>query len=402
MRNKKDLKYIALLVSTVLVFVLIEVLTPKPIDWTVTLSKKDKIPFGTFVLHDLFSGFFDGKEVTHSYETLYEQQDNINGQNVFILTNYFSPDEADAEVLLEKIEQGATAFIAAQYFGGLFADTLNIKVDDDLSSLDLDNINPTDSSYFVLSNSDHLTSARFRYQKSHFPTHFSSIDTVNSTVTIQNKNGDILGVKIIYGQGTIYLCTTPMAFTNNYLLAKNNDAVISGLLSYLPNSDMLWTEYYHLGRMESGSPLRFILKNPALRWAYYLSLIGLMVLFFFETKRRQRAIPVIAPYPNSSLEFVGVIGNLYLQNNEHKKIADKRISFFLDQIRRTYFIQKITYDDVFYEMLAAKSGNTPQAVKEVFVAIEKIQSLPSITAEQLQKLSIKIDQITDHKSNKHE
>jgi hypothetical protein len=33
----------------------------------------------------------------------------------------------------------------------------------------------------------------------------------------------------------------------------------------------MWTEYYHLGRMESTTPLRFILTNEPLRWGYYIT-----------------------------------------------------------------------------------------------------------------------------------
>jgi len=392
MRSKKDLKYIALLVSTIIAFILVEVLTPEPIDWTITYSKKDKIPYGTFVLHDLFSDYFEDREVLHSYQTLYEQQDQINDQNIFVIANQFAPDQADAEALLKKVGEGATAFIAAHYFSGVFADTLNIVVKDYLYDMNVQELNSRDTTYLELTNPmfSHVDSLTFR--SGHFPTYFSSIDTLNSSVILQNETQEILGVKMPYGDGHLYLCTTPMVFTNHYLLAGSNDQVVSGLLSYLPNRDIIWTEYYHLGRMESGSSIRFILSNPALKWAYYISLIGLLILFFFETKRRQRAIPIVKPYPNTSLEFVAVIGNLYLQNSEHKKIADKRISFFLEQVRKRHYIKKISFDDDFYKLLADKSGTTVKDIKELFEIIENIRALPEITGEQLQKLSIKIDQ----------
>ena len=391
MGDKKNLKYIALLAATVIGFILVEILTPEPIDWRITFSKKDKIPYGTFVLHDLFSSYFENKNIAHSYQTLYEQQEEMVDQNIFILASQFSPDEADTEVLLEKVAQGATAFIAAQYFHGKFADTLNIEVEDYLYDMDVDDLHSKDSTYLELTNWKLSSTNKLKYQLSHFPTFFSSVDTLHSAIILQNAKKEVLGIKVSFGEGHLYLSTAPMIFTNQYLLAKNNHQVASGLLSYLPDRDMIWTEFYHLGRMESGSSIRFVLSNPALKWAYYLVMIGLLIIFFFETKRRQRAIPIIKPYTNTSLEFVGVIGNLYLQNNEHKKIAEKRITFFLDQVRQRYFIQKISYDENFYQLLADKSGNKLSDVQELFEEIKRVRGLASISAEQLQKLSINID-----------
>jgi hypothetical protein len=393
-RNKKELKYIALLAATVIAFVLVEVLAPDPVNWTITYSKKDKIPYGTYVLHDLFSAYFEDKKVSHSYQTLYEQQDLISDQNIFVLANQFAPDQADAEALLKKVNEGATAFIAANYFSGKFADTLNITVEDYLYDIDVDDLNSRDTTFMELANPSFRETERLHYQMSHFPTYFSSVDTLNASIILQNKNKEVLGIKMKHGNGHLYLCTAPMIFTNNYLLTENNDQVVSGLLSYLPNKDIIWSEYYHLGRMESGSSIRFILSNPALKWAYYICLVGLLILFFFETKRRQRAIPIVKPYPNTSLEFVGVIGNLYLQNNDHKKIAEKRVSFFLEQVRQRYYLQKISFDESFYQVLADKSGNTLKSTTELFEDIQNIHGLTSITGEHLQQLSMKIDQFS--------
>lgn len=393
MLNKKEIKYIALLVSTVLAFILIEVFAPKPIDWRVTLSKKDKIPFGTYVLHELLPDFTDQQDVLHSHNTLYELQHQISvNQNIFILSNNFSLDKIDTEVLLNKVDSGATAFIAANYFSGELADTLNLKVYDHLGNFELNDLNINDTTKFHLTNSLLVDLPPFEYRKDHFHTHFSSFDSTTTSVILQNEQDQVLGIKISHGKGTIFLTTTPLAFTNNYLLAKKNNEAVAGLLSYLPKQPILWTEYYHLGRMESDNQLRFILKTPPLRWAYYTLLVTLLLFLVFETKRRQRIIPVIKPYANTTLEFAGVIGNLYLQKNDHHKIAEKRIAFFLEQIRQTYFIKKVEFDEVFYETLASKSGNDLKDVKAIFEVIQKINQQSKTTAEDLQELSYKIDQ----------
>lgn len=393
MKNKQELKYIAFLVSTVLAFVLVEIFAPKPTDWTVTLSKKDKIPFGTYILHELLKDFTEQKKILHSYNTLYELQNEITNQNIFILCQNFTPDKIDTDVLLNKVDSGATAFISAQYFSGQLVDTLNLEIKDNVFDFDIEEeLSEKDTAKFQLVNPLLDDVPSFIYLQDNFPTYFSSFDSTKSTIVIRDTENNALGIKINHGKGSLYLSTIPMAFTNNYLLTSENHKTVAGLLSYLPERDLFWTEYYQLGRMESGSPLRFIFKTPALRWAYYVALITTLVFLLFETKRRQRIIPIVKPYPNASLEFVVVIGNLYFQNNDHKKIGDKRITFFLEQIRQKYFIKKIEYADTFYEMLAAKSGNDLKKVADVFNTIEKNSNQNNISAEDLHDLSSKIDQ----------
>jgi hypothetical protein len=53
----------------------------------------------------------------------------------------------------------------------------------------------------------------------------------------------------------------------------------------------------------SMSPMRFILNNPPLRYAWYLLLLGLLIFVLFNAKRKQRIVPVIEPLKNTSLDL---------------------------------------------------------------------------------------------------
>ena len=111
----------------------------------------------------------------------------------------------------------------------------------------------------------------------------------------------------------------------------------------------------------------------------------------FEMKRRQRIIPVIQPLANTSLEFVSTIGNLYYQNKEHKNIAEKKILFFLEQIRTRYYLSTSKVDSAFIETLSKKSGRSVEEVSNLFGTIDKIRGSASITAEQLIELNRQIE-----------
>jgi hypothetical protein len=143
--------------------------------------------------------------------------------------------------------------------------------------------------------------------------------------------------------------------------------------------------------MESSTPLRFILSNESLRWAYYITIVSVLVFIGFEMKRKQRIIPVIPPLENTTLEFVGTIGNLYYQSAEHKNIAEKKINFLMDQIRSKYWLNTNVLDEAFINALARKSGKAEEDVRSLMKSISAIQVKERISSEELIDLNKKIE-----------
>ena len=111
--------------------------------------------------------------------------------------------------------------------------------------------------------------------------------------------------------------------SNIYLVQGENYPMIHYLMSYIPGNEIVWTEFYELGRSMSKTPFRYILSQPALKTAFYILLIGLLGFIFFEIKRKQRAIPIIKPPDNDSLQFVRTIGNLYFENGSTARVIDR-------------------------------------------------------------------------------
>lgn len=188
-----------------------------------------------------------------------------------------------------------------------------------------------------------------------------------------------------------------MVFTNIHLLDDDNHEFVSTSLSYLPQKDTYWTEFYHLGRMEIATPLRFVLTTEPLRWAYYLTLISILLFMVFEAKRKQRIIPIINPLTNTTLEFVGTIGNLYYQRADHKNIAEKKIQFFLDQIHATYFINTNNKDEAYLILLSKKAGVPEKTVRDLLNMISQISQQEKISASELTRLNELIEKFHQKK-----
>lgn len=389
---KKDWKYIAPLGIILILFVLYEAYKPTPIDWRATYSKEDKIPFGSFLLFQVLEDIFPKQKIEPVYKSIFEtlSKERNTKANYFFISSSFSPGEADLNKLLAFVEKGNTAFIASSSFGGEFADSLNIEITDAA----FDFIDSNDSTQIPYNDSLGLnfvapgleTPKPYTFKKGAASTYFSSFDTVNSSVLGINERNNPTYIKVTFGKGVLFLSSTPLAFTNFNVVYDANAEYISKALSYLPNQTILWDEYYKGIKKLSQTPLRFILSEESLKWAYFMALLSLLLFMIFEAKRRQRIIPEAEPLTNTTLDFVESVGRLYLHNEDHKVIADKRISYFWEYLRNRFYIRTSNSTELM-EILPMKLGVDKEEVKALLDFINYIKSTSYIPQEDLIELN---------------
>jgi hypothetical protein len=383
----KDWKYIAYLCLLGLLLATVYLSKTKQHDWSITYSHLSKEPYGTFAFNELIPEYFRNSKITNSYKTLYELKDSIQpGENILVISSQFAPDDEDANVLLNLVEAGANAFISANYFYGKFADTLGLATGDSFFQGDhAFNRNDSAQLHFVSPVMDSLRT--FQYKRGNMYTFFRKIDSANALVIAKNDFNEPITVRIKKGKGSVILNCTPMVFTNINLLSTDNYEFVSTSLSYLPENSIYRSEFYHIGRMESATPLRFILNNEPLRWAYFITIFSILIFMVFEAKRKQRIIPIQKPLSNTTLEFVSTIGNLYYQHGDHKNIAEKKIQFFFDFIHANYFMTTDHRDEAFCAALARKSGVQEKEIKSLIGLIHAILSRPIIQQSELISLN---------------
>ena len=176
----------------------------------------------------------------------------------------------------------------------------------------------------------------------------------------------------------------PLALTNYFVLDEKTSVFASAALSFFPKDEPLsHNEYYQMGRMESSSVIRFLLRHEALRWAYFV-LIGTLVLFIlFEMKRRQRIIPELVPVKNSTLEFVSTLGSLHFRQKEHSNLAKKRLAFWQHYLRSHYSMTISQFDESIIDELVAKSDKDKTDITLLTVTAIKIQNDGAFTEEEL-------------------
>jgi hypothetical protein len=396
--KKRELKYVLILAGVFLLYVTMEVFGPKPIDWSITFHHKDKIPFGNYLLNERLQDIIGNYPVTHSYRTLAEISSEVSEgdttTNHLILCQNLAFDKYDLNALLARVASGESAFISANHLWGKLADTLGVYTQDNLriiSSASEEILN--DTLWLHFDKKLFSGEKKIPYLRTHVTQHLVMEDSIPHPYQVVAWNELHLPVTVYipWGKGKIILNSTPQAFTNFYLLETPNDRFISGSLSLLGEGPLLWSEYYQMGRMEASTPLRFILRNESLRWAYYLSLVSLLVFIVFEVKRKQRIIPVVKPLENHSLQFVKTIGQLFLNRQKHKNLAGKKIQYFLERIRAKYYIKTDKIDAEFFRQLSRKSGKSKESIELLFRMIDRIQSARKVNEVQLLTLSKAID-----------
>lgn len=349
-------------------YLLAQYYKPKETDWTQTYLKDHKIPFGLYILYHEIGAMFPDASVSsprlRPYNTLHQKKFSdatylfINGSSEF--------DELDFKELKLFMERGNAVFIATHDLGKLLSDTLNLNIATRQRSVAINFVNP-----------ELKKEGGYLFKKETGDYYFAEIDTARATVLGKDELGYPNFVKYSFGKGALYILPNPQLFTNYQLLQPEGAAYASKALSYLPPSAVvMWDENNTRGTETDSSILRVILKHPPLRWAYYLSLTGLLLFIVFEIKRRQRIIPVLLPLKNSSVDFVRVVGKVYYEQRDNRDIAQKKINYLLDYIRSNYSIKT---DENLLTTLIERSVADGDTLRDLFMAIDKTRNNQTVS-----------------------
>ena len=391
-RTNKPL-FIGLSIGLVL-FILLVMLSPKPIDWSLSFSKKDKIPFGNSILYELLPTLFPAGEIVDSHTPLIKFINNVHIENTnyIIITDQFSTDSIENETILSTVSEGNNVFIAAHQFSGYLNRKFNIK----LKEMPFRNIISGDSTILNFANKKLKAPFGYSFKRIINNTYFSSYDSTSTTVLGYNNKGQTTYIRIKYGNGNLFLSTTPLAFCNYSLLKNNNYEYIFKSLSYLPKQHTIWDEYYKPTNMQGRSKMEFILKNSSLRYAWYFLLAGIIIYFVFEGKRRQRVIPVVIPPENTTLKFIDTIGRLYFNRRNHLDLARKKFMYFTEYIRTKYYLNIIGLSNEGFNELVAKSGVPSRTIIQIIEMGNSLQKMTSLTEEDLVRFNQQIEFFYQH------
>lgn len=429
-KRAKTILYVLLGVVVMLFF--FESSRPRPLNWQKSFTSGDKIPFGAFVLYDQLDEIFKRDDITSVDEVPVDfllKNDSITNANYIFINDYLSFDSVESDYLMDFVARGNKVFIASNGAYGSLADTLGLET----NSSSFYSYSRRDTVRTRLVNKS-LKDRSYIYDKGADYKFFEVYDTLNTKVlgevlafepskgyiadyleeTIEESAAEsdqefdineedkeekrltretpqVNFVEVKVGEGAFYYNLNPISFTNYYMLKDGKHQYAVESLSYMNDGPVFFDDYGKSGRKVITSPMRFVLSQPALKWAYYIALLGVIIYMIFASKRRQRIIPIVEPLKNSSVEFTKTIGSLYYQTGDYSGIIDKKINYFLERLRSKYFVDTQRLDTTFIKRLAVKSGRSQNFTEDVILYINKLRAKSVHNEYELKQLNKRIE-----------
>jgi hypothetical protein len=395
-------------------------------NWEETYEEKSKEPYGTHVVHEILRGYLPTatledlkSKVSESLPS--EGTGNTTANYVFVGDGFFV-DTADVDKLMLFVHNGGRAFISTNAMPDFFlrritnsfCDTIFKKKKSSKKEIEEEDISVKNFHSFHRFNSLYNDTAKtnlkhpqlaekqpftYNFLYKNIPvkyawSYFDTIDWENrnnrcnenvaSIAPIGNLNGDKINfLKIPYGNGSVFLHTTPLAFSNIHLLDADHARYAEKTFSHLQNGVIYWDTKSRVSRdiindmngnpkFDKESPLKYILAQPSLRWAWFLFLGLVAAYMIFVAKRRQRIIPVLEEKTNTSLQFIQTIGSMYFRQNEQVSVCDMKMKQFQTFVRERYKLLSRTMDDEFVKTLAMKSGISDSDVRSITLFEKRI------------------------------
>jgi hypothetical protein len=323
-------------------------------------DEKNDQPYGSRIAHRLLENYFEGKKCIDLEKDVAKElpvDSTSTGHNYVFIGEAMYFDSAGTKQLLDFVAAGNTAFISSKtipfdlmtfvYFDecedapwndyGVFEDSIAHF------SLRAPTLPDSSTSYFFAKQNKPLDYGW------HFIEHYHFCDSLKQ-YPLGYLNTDYVNfAEFPHGKGRFLLHTNPIAFSNFSLLRPETRPYFAGVFSHLSEGNIYWDAVSRVpeevGRRRNGSsnlsssdehPLTYILKQPALAWAWYLIAALAITWLVFRAKRRQRVIPILPKNENSSYEFISTIAHLHFREKNYAGLATQGMRHFLAQLRERY------------------------------------------------------------------
>ena len=360
------------------------------LDERITLRKQDKIPYGTWVaFHNL--GYLFPKAFVYSnrHEPGYwdSLSNNDTAQALIIVAREFRATEFEMKRIISFIEHGNDVFVSTRYLSAAADKLLGCSSSSYDLSLYTDE-EMDDGLGLSLSAPPFEKNAKFNYPGKKFSSYFNKIDSATTEVLGYDEEGRPDFIHLRAGMGNFYLQLEPLAFSNYFLLHKNNIGYYENALSVIRPDvyKVVWDEYYltkQAPNEDRSHWLGALFRHPALKAALLTAIFALLLYTLMEIRRKQRYIPVITKPKNESLDFVKTVGRLYYDKGDHRNLCRKMTAYFLEYVRNRYKLATGTLDEKFIQQLQFKTGIEEGEIRHIVTMIRHIDEVSVIRPEEL-------------------
>lgn len=204
-------------------------------------------------------------------------------------------------------------------------------------------------------------------------------------------------VVIPYGEGRIFLHTTPLVFANYHFRREAVLEHVENLLRPLPGG----TVYYltpgppptapstNNQPSFSEGPIHLILSHPPLRWAWYGTLVLALLFVLNGIRRDRRAIPVYRLPENETMRHLEVVCRMYRQEKNHKHIVAVQYDLLKTFLRNRYRLN-VDRSDEFYHQAPQRLEMEESYLRRFFKSIHAASHLSGMSDGKLKEIDQRI------------
>lgn len=362
--------------------------SPPPIDWSPSYEQNDSRPFGAKVFYELLRAADSTMKDVNRPPFEWIEEAPTPATYVFV-NQYFDTDPEESEKLLAWVESGGHLFISAADFPDILEDSLGIS-----ARIFPEDFSLTRISQLSLEKPMHLPDS-ILFEEFHLGVYFHWGDSIQVSTLgriASTASSDTLGAKpnfvqIRKGKGIVTLHAFPEAFSNYFLLDKNNKVYTEQVLGTWDSGQPVFLDQYiKIGKNTNLSPLYLILSNKYLSAAYFTCWILLVLWVVFEGKRRQKAINVINPPQNKSLEFAKTIASMYLKQPNMTELGHLQIKLFWDYCRTHFLLQMEENKMDGIILFSEKSGVDLELTKATVMKLTELEKRENLGQEDIQHI----------------
>lgn len=424
---KMSRAFIVMVIALMAVIILFQLRAPSRFDWTnFSHSYKSKQPFGCYVMDSVLRASLpQGYEVVGTGIDAFIGDSSRTDRHTFIITNEFDDFWYSINVSFSQlIKEGNNVVIAcdnvysyndeAKQMGFycksmdyIYRDYSNKETLSDPACYDTIHWHPDALPVEVT----YLVNSAFCTNTLWLSDHYRTVATMNRSNVLYN-GGDIdtqeepcftvAGVRQ-YGKGTVVVVSMPLIYTNYGILNDTIRPLALRLLSECGDLPVVRYDPSHIDKIVDGSqgsesPLRYLLANRPLRWAFYLALAAVVALVVFTARRRQRVIPVIKPPVNHMMDFVKRIGGIYYNHHDNVDLVVKKYASLCNDLRARAMIDVDDPDhlDEELQLLSQRTGIPLDELRQAFSDISSATREHSISDERMRRLIDVMNNIQQH------
>ncbi len=314
------------------------------VKWENNVMFNSKEPYGTWAFKELINERFDSTKVFLNYQdTLLNELESTNNLYIrFSNSDEWIPDE-EMDSILRFVEKGNDALIIGADFKYYW---------DSIGNFNLSSYTEMDSVFEVSfeENGEEKTFVYHHYFgafKKAQETRYNVLDVSDipnfEPIGNMDECEDYVFGKVPRGEGAVYLHSLFQMFINH---GVKQDFYLHHFNACFDRFDpnLVILDHYQFSKFGNysniDSPIQYILANKSLSAAYYLLLITSLIFVIFQSKRRQKSIPILKRNNNTSLEYVRTLSNLFASHEKPQMLFPHIKKHFFHSVKMKYYLDE--------------------------------------------------------------